>query len=111
MIFPGNIRIKKIATIKPTLWRRWLKIKVMMIRQIPRVISTRPDATTTKSALSGNQVGTWARNSVRFEPRWEIPAEVRNAPSAIDAIRFTTNIGTIKPYKWAVLPKTWLYLK
>ena len=111
MIFPGNIRIKKIATIKPTLCCRWLKIKVVIIRQIPRVISTSPDATTTKSALSGNQVGTWARNSVRFEPRWEIPAEVRNAPSAIDAIRFMVNTGLIKPYKWALLPKTWLYLK
>ena len=97
MIFPGNIRIKKVATIKPTLWRRWLKIKVVIIRQIPRVISTNPDATTTKSALNGNQVGTWARNSVRFEPRWEIPAEVRNAPSAIDAIRFMANIEVSKP--------------
>lgn len=89
--------MKKIATIKPTLWCRWLKIKVVMIRQIPRVISTRPDATTTKSALRGNQVGTWAKNSVRFEPRWEMPAEVRNAPSAMDAIRFTINIGVSKP--------------
>jgi hypothetical protein len=28
---------------------------------------------------------------------WEKPAEVRNAPSAIDAIRFMTNIGVSKP--------------
>ena len=97
MIFPGNIRIKKIATIRPTLWRRWLKIKVVMIRQIPRVISTRPDATTTKSAFSGNQVGTWARNSVRFEPRWEIPAEVRNAPNAMAVKRLIINMGVSKP--------------
>ena len=76
-----------------------MKIKVVVIKEIPKVISTMPEATTTKSAFNGNQVGTWARNSVRFDPRWEKPAEVRNAPNAIDAIRFMSNIGTIKPYK------------
>ena len=91
--------MKNMATTMPTFLRYSLRIKVVVIKEIPKVISTMPEATTTKSAFNGNQVGTWARNSVRFDPRWEKPAEVRNAPNAIDAIRFMSNIGTIKPYK------------
>ena len=103
--------MKNMATTMPTCLQYCLRIKVVVIKEIPKVISTMPEATTTKSAFNGNQVGTWARNSVRFDPRWEKPAEVRNTPSAIDAIRFMTNIGTIKPYKCLGLPKTWLPLK
>ena len=73
--------MKNMATTMPTCLRYCLKIKVVVIKEIPKVISTMPEATTTKSAFNGNQVGTWARNSVRFDPRWEMPAEIRNAPS------------------------------
>ena len=73
--------MKNMATTMPICLRYCLRIKVVVIREIPKVISTMPEATTTKSPFKGNQVGTWARNSVRFDPRWEMPAEVRNAPS------------------------------
>ena len=73
--------MKNMATTMPICLRYPLRTKVVVIREMPKVISTMPEATTTKSAFNGNQVGTWARNSVRFDPRWEMPAEVRKAPS------------------------------
>ena len=73
--------MKNTATVIPTCRRNLVKINVVVINEIPSAISTKPEAITTKSAFRGNQVGTWARNSFRFEPRWEKPAEVRKAPS------------------------------
>ncbi len=75
-----NIRIKNAAAIRPTTDRYFLKIKAVAISSAPSVISTKPEAITTKSGSKGNQVGTWAKNSVRFEPRWLVPADSKNAP-------------------------------
>jgi hypothetical protein len=55
-MFPGKIAIKKSAAARPTHLRKGHKTK----RPKPSEISTIPDAITTKSGLSGNQVGTWA---------------------------------------------------
>jgi hypothetical protein len=35
-----------------------VKIKVVVIKETPKAISTMPEATTTKSPFNGNQVGT-----------------------------------------------------
>ena len=83
--------MKNTATAIPTCLQYLVRIRVVVINEIPSAISTRPEAITTKSAFRGNQVGTWARNSFRFEPRWEEPAEVRKTPSARALIRFNIN--------------------
>jgi hypothetical protein len=54
-MFPGNIAIKNKAVANPTK-RRYCKDA----SAIPRQISTTPDASTTKSAENGSQLGTWA---------------------------------------------------
>jgi len=77
---PGKIRTKNAAVIKPITPRYFLSINAVVISNTPRVISTTPDAMTTKSAFSGSQVGTWAKNSVLFDSRWLMPADSRNAP-------------------------------
>jgi hypothetical protein len=53
---------------------------VVVIKAIPRMISTMPEAITTKSASIGSQVGTWAWKACRFDPKWEKPAEVKKIP-------------------------------
>ena len=85
--------MKNMAVKRPIIWRYFLNTNTVVISKVPSVISTKPDATTTKSAFSGSQVGTWAKNSVRFESRWLIPAESRNAPSAIWARDFRNVMG------------------
>ena len=81
-MLPGKIATKNNAVINPTTLRYLLKISSVVIKDRPRDISTTPDVITTKSGSRGSQVGTWAWNSCRFDPRWEIPAEVRKAPSS-----------------------------
>jgi len=81
-MFPAKIATKNNAVINPTTPRYFLKITNVVIKDKPSAISTKPDVITTKSGSSGNQIGTWAWNSCRFEPRWEVPAEVRKAPSS-----------------------------
>jgi len=88
---PGKIRTKNTAAAIPTCLRNFVNINVVVINKIPSAISTRPEVITTKSAFRGNQVGTWARNSFRFEPRWEEPAEVRKTPSASALILVNIN--------------------
>lgn len=75
-MFPGKIAMKNAATVRPThCFQRHRKRS-----ESPRETSTTPDARTTKSGSSGNQVGTCARNSVRAEPRWLTPAKVSAVP-------------------------------
>ena len=68
-MLPGKIRMKNTAAVRPMMRRYFVRISRVAISRRPRVISTNPDATTTKSGSSGNQVGTWARNAIRLEPR------------------------------------------
>jgi len=93
LILPGKIRTKNNPVTTPTIARYFLKINAVVIRSAPSVISTKPDATTTKSGSNGNQVGTWAKNSIRFEPRWLVPAESKKAPSSVWSKVFINAIG------------------
>ena len=68
-MFPGNTAMKKSATTMPTSFRMRSEAS-----KIPRPISTTPDAKTTKSADSGNQLGTWAWNSMRLVVKCKMPA-------------------------------------
>ena len=52
-MLPGKIAMKKSAVAIPTSRRRWREMRAR-----PRVISTTPEASTTKSGESGSQVGT-----------------------------------------------------
>jgi hypothetical protein len=67
-MLPGKIATKKSAVAMPTSRRR-----LSEIRQRPSAISTIPDAMTTKSGESGNQVGTCAWNSMRLVVRCRVP--------------------------------------
>lgn len=77
-IFPGKIATKKAATIQPTTVRE----RDTAINAAPSTSSTIPDATTTRSAGSGSQGGTCARNAIRAQVRCAVPAKSRAAPSS-----------------------------
>ena len=67
-MLPGKIAKKKSAVAIPTAARRCRELS-----NKPSVISTTPDASTTKSAESGIQLGTCAWNSRRLVVRCKIP--------------------------------------
>ena len=68
-ILPGKTAMKNSAVTMPTSLRYRSEAS-----QIPSAISTTPEASTTKSADAGTQLGTWAWNSIRLVVRCKMPA-------------------------------------
>ncbi len=82
---PGKIATKNAAVARPTSTRSAAGPSRLSTRPAARATSTMPEATTTTSASTGNQPGTWARNSSRSRVRWALPVPSSAIPSSICA--------------------------